>query len=126
MVGFMRTTALGGLLFLFPIVFVVVIIGKAPEVTNKLSAPFAGLLPIDSIGGLAVVKILALVILVLIAFLAGLAARTSLANKFVKSLERNVLGKIPAYTCFPSLHQRNENGKNTESRNKLGTAVKAL
>jgi uncharacterized membrane protein len=102
MVSFMRTTVLGGLLFLFPIVFVVAILGKALEVTNKLSAPLAGLLPIDSIGGLAVVKLLALVILVLICFLAGLAARTPLAKQFVKSLETNVLGRIPAYTLLKS------------------------
>jgi uncharacterized membrane protein len=102
MIGFMRTTVLGGLLFLFPIVFVVAILGKALEVTNKLSAPLAGLLPIDSIGGLAVVKLLALVILVLICFLAGLAARTPLAKQFVKSLETNVLGRIPAYTLLKS------------------------
>ena len=102
MFGFIRTTILGGLLFLFPIVFVVAILGKALEVTNKLSAPLAGLLPIDSIGGLAVVKLLALVILALICFLAGLAARTPLAGKFVKFLETNVLGKIPAYTLLKS------------------------
>jgi len=102
MVGFIRTTVLGGLLFLFPIVFVVAILGKALEVTNKLSAPLAGLLPIDSVGGLAVVKLLALVILVLICFVAGLAARTALAGKFVTSLETNVLGKIPAYTLLKS------------------------
>jgi uncharacterized membrane protein len=80
----------------------VAILGKALEVTNKLSAPLAGLLPIDSIGGLAVVKLLALVILVLICFLAGLAARTALAGKFAQSLERKVLGKIPAYTLLKS------------------------
>jgi uncharacterized membrane protein len=102
MVSFMRTTVLGGVLFLFPIVFVVAILGKALEVTNKLSAPLAGLLPIDSIGGLAVAKLLALVILVLICFLAGLAARTPLAKQFVKSLETNVLGRIPAYTLLKS------------------------
>ena len=102
MFRFIKTTVLGGLLFLFPIVFIVAIIGKALEVTNKLSAPLAGLLPIDSISGLAVVKLLALVILVLICFLAGLAARTVLAGKFVKSLETNVLGKIPAYTLLKS------------------------
>jgi uncharacterized membrane protein len=97
---FIRTTVLGGLIFLFPIVFVVAIIGKALEITNKLFAPLAGLLPMDSIGGLAVVNLLGLGILVLICFLAGLAARTALAGKFVRSLEAKVLGKIPAYTLL--------------------------
>jgi uncharacterized membrane protein len=102
MFRFIRTTVLGGLLFLFPIVFVVAIIGKALEITNKLSAPLAGLLSVDSIGGLAVVELLALVILVLICFLAGLAARTALAGKLAQSLETKVLGKIPAYTLLKS------------------------
>jgi uncharacterized membrane protein len=102
MFSFIKTTVLGGLLFLFPIVFIIAIIGKALEITNKLSAPLAGLLPTDSIGGLAVVTLLALVILVLICFLAGLAARTELAGRLAQSLETNVLGKIPAYTLLKS------------------------
>jgi uncharacterized membrane protein len=102
MFRFIKTTVLGGLLFLFPIVFIAAIIGKALEVTNKLSAPLAGLLSVDSIGGLAVVELLALVILVLICFLAGLAARTALAGKLAQSLETKVLGKIPAYTLLKS------------------------
>ena len=102
MFRFISTTILGGLLFLFPVVFIVAIIGKALEITNKLSAPLAGLLPLDSVGGLALVKLLSLVMLVLICFFAGLAARTALAGKFVKSLETDVLGKIPAYTLLKS------------------------
>ena len=102
MFGFIKTTILGGLLFLFPIVFVVAIIGKALEITYKVAAPLAGLLAIDSIGGLARVQLLALVILVLICFLAGLAAKTVLAGKFMRFLEKNVLEKIPAYTLLKS------------------------
>jgi uncharacterized membrane protein len=102
MFGFIKTTVLGGLLFLIPIVFIGVIISKALEVTNKLSAPLSSLLPINSIGGFAVAQFLALVILVLISFLAGLAARTALAGKFVRILETNVLEKMPAYTLLKS------------------------
>lgn len=102
MFRFIRTTILGGLLFLFPVVISVAIIGKALEFINKLSAPLAGLLPIDSIGGLAVVTLLALGILVLICFLTGLAARTALAGQLVQSLETKVLGKIPAYNLLKS------------------------
>jgi uncharacterized membrane protein len=102
MFGFIKTTILGGLLFLIPIVFIGVIIGKALEITNKLSAPLAGLFPIDSIGGIAVAQLLTLVILVLICFLAGLAARTALAGRFVRFLETNVLEKMPAYTLLKS------------------------
>ena len=102
MFSFIRTTVLGGLLFLFPVVFAAAIIGKALEVTNKVAAPLAGLLTIDSIGGLAVVQLLALMILVLICFLAGMAAKTALAGKLSQFLETNVLEKIPAYALLKS------------------------
>jgi uncharacterized membrane protein len=102
MFRFIRTTLLGGLLFLFPIVFIFFIIGKALDITNKLFTPLEKLLPIDSIGGIAVIKLLALGILVLICFAAGLAARTALAGRLVSSLETNVLKKIPAYTLLKS------------------------
>jgi uncharacterized SAM-binding protein YcdF (DUF218 family) len=45
MFGFIKTAVLGGLLFLFPIVFVVAIIGKSLEITIKVSVALAGLLP---------------------------------------------------------------------------------
>jgi uncharacterized membrane protein len=102
MFRFIRTTLLGGLLFLFPIVFIFFIFGKALGIINKLFAPLEKLLPIDSIGGVAVIKLLALGILVLICFIAGLAARTALAGRLVSSLETNVLKKIPAYTLLKS------------------------
>jgi uncharacterized membrane protein len=102
MFRFIRTTLLGGLLFLFPIVFVFFIFGKALDLTNKLFAPLEKLLPIDSIGGIAAIKLLTLGILVLICFIAGLAARTALAGRLVSSLEGNVLKKIPAYTLLKS------------------------
>jgi uncharacterized membrane protein len=102
MFRFVRTTVLGGLLFLFPIVFVFFIFGKALDITNKVFAPLEKLLPIESIAGIAVVKLLALGILVLICFIAGLSARTALAGRLVSSLETNVLKKIPAYTLLKS------------------------
>jgi len=100
MYRFIKTTVVGGLFFLFPIVFVIAIIGKALEITKKLAAPLASLLSVDSIGGLAVVTLLALLILVLICFFAGMAARTALAGKFAQYLETNVMKKIPAYTLL--------------------------
>jgi uncharacterized membrane protein len=102
MFRFIRTTVLGGVLFLFPIVFIVFIFGKALDTTNKLFTPLEKLLPIDSIAGIAVVKLLALGVVVLICFIAGLAARTALAGRLVSSLETNVLKKIPAYTLLKS------------------------
>ena len=102
MVQILKTTVLGGILFLVPIVILVAIIGKALALTNKLAAPLAAMLPIESVGGLAIVNLLAFLILVLICFIAGLAARTEPARRFVSSLETNVLSKVPAYEFIKS------------------------
>lgn len=102
---FVKTTLIGGILFLVPIVIFIAVIGKALEITGKMAAPLAAVLPIDSIGDLAVVHLLALAILVLICFLAGLTARTVIAKKLVEALELNVLSKLPAYALLKTKTQ---------------------
>jgi uncharacterized membrane protein len=100
MFQFLKTTVLGGILFLVPIVVFVAVIGKALQLTHKLAAPIASRLPIETVGGLALVELIGLAILILICFIAGLAAKTPRAHKLVQSLEANVLDKIPAYALM--------------------------
>lgn len=97
MLRFFRTTVLGGILFLVPVIIFIAIAGKALQIIGKLAVPVAGLLGIDTIGGIAVAELLAIGMLVLICFLAGLVAESQSAKNVVKSLEENVLDKIPAY-----------------------------
>jgi uncharacterized membrane protein len=100
MLMFLKTTILGGILFLVPIVIFIAVLGKAVKVVDKIAVPIAALLPLDSFGGVAVVEIIALAILVLVCFIAGLAAKTRTARKMVHLLESNVLENIPAYALL--------------------------
>ncbi len=102
MFGFVKTTVLGGILFLVPIVILIAVIGKAFLLTSQVAAPLAALLPVRSVGNLALVHVLALAILVLICFGAGLAAKTVVARNFVQVLEANVLSKLPFYALLKS------------------------
>ena len=68
MVKFLKTTVIGGIVFMVPIVIFIAIIGKAIELTNKLAAPLTALIPVDSIGNITVANLLALVIVFLICF----------------------------------------------------------
>ena len=95
---FLKTTIIGGLLFLVPVVAVVMIVGKALSVMQAVAEPVAEVLPIDSLGGVAIVNVIAAVIVLLISFLAGLLARTKPAQKFASTIENAVLQKIPGYT----------------------------
>ena len=102
MLKFLKTTVVGGILFLVPIIIFIAVIGKALELTKKLATPLAVLIPLDSIGNIAMVNLLALGIVLLICFLAGLAAKSTLARKSIGNLESRVLSKIPVYGLLKS------------------------
>lgn len=95
--NFLKTTVLGGVVFLVPIVIFLIVLAHALQITGKLAAPLADLLPFSHIGDLAAAQLLALLLLVAISFLAGLAARTQVASRLVGWLETNVLERIPVY-----------------------------
>ena len=102
MLKFLKTTMVGGVLFLVPIIIFIAIIGKALELTKKLAAPLSALIPVDSIGNIAMANLLAVVIVFLICFLAGLAAKSTLASKSIGALESRALSKIPVYGLLKS------------------------
>ena len=97
MVKFLKTTMIGGIVFFVPIIIFIAIIGKAIKLTHKLAAPVSGLIPVDAIGNIPVADLLALVIILLICFLAGLAAKSTLARKSLSNLESRVFSKIQVY-----------------------------
>jgi uncharacterized membrane protein len=97
MLQFFRTTLVGGLLFLVPIIVLVIILGKALAVTRKLVDPLAARLSVQSVVGLPTPFPLAIAVLVLFCFIAGFFARTALAQKIVHRLETAVLSNLPGY-----------------------------
>jgi len=102
MLKFLKTTVVGGIFFLIPVIIFIAIIGKALELTKKLAAPLSALLPADLIDNIAMVNLLALGIVLLICFLAGLAAKLTISRKSVNLMEDRMLSKIPAYELFKS------------------------
>jgi uncharacterized membrane protein len=105
MLKLIRTTMIGGLVFLFPIAIFVAVIGKGLEITAALSGPVARALPVDMVGGVALAHVLAILLLLLICFLAGLLARAALARRVVGALEANVLARVPAYALLKTKTQ---------------------
>jgi len=95
--NFLKTTLIGGLVFLVPIIVVVAILGKAHRLMAALAAPLAAWIPIDAIGGVALANLLAVAAIVVLCFAAGLVARSSTAVRAVQSLESGFLTSIPGY-----------------------------
>jgi uncharacterized membrane protein len=93
---FIKTTIIGGLVFMVPVVIVAAVLGKALEIMTRVATPMGHMLPVDSIGGVAVGNLLALSVLALLCFVAGLVARSKLAKKVYRSLDTMLLA-IPGY-----------------------------
>jgi uncharacterized membrane protein len=102
-IAFVKTTLIGGVVFLIPLVVIAVVVSEAIDLMKIIAEPFAILLPINTISDIALVNILAVIGLIIICFLAGLLARQVIAGNFIKSMESKVLTKIPGYTMIKGL-----------------------
>jgi len=101
--SFLKTTFVGGLMFLVPVVLLVVLLRYAMQLADKVAKPIAALLPVSQIGGVAVPTVIAVSILVLIAFLAGLLSRTPVGRRITHWFEESILGGLPQYRMVKSL-----------------------
>ena len=93
---FIKTTIIGGLIFIVPLVIIAAVLGKALEIMKLVATPMGNRLPVDSIGGVAVGNLLALLGLALFCFVAGLIAKSRMAGKVYRSLDSMLLA-VPGY-----------------------------
>ena len=94
---FLTTTALGGMLFLIPLVVVGVVLAKAFSIMKLVAEPLDHFIPIDSIAGIGFINILALLIMLLVCVLAGLLAQSGPAKVLYGKLDSILLELIPGY-----------------------------
>ncbi len=95
--GFIRTTIVGGLMFLLPLVVVALIIGKAFQISMLVAEPLGALIPVDRVGGVALANILAALVIFVLCYLAGLVARRSSIKEKVARIEGLLIATIPGY-----------------------------
>ena len=101
---FVKTTLIGGALFLAPLVVIIYLAAKAVAAISKLMAPITNMLP-HSVFGVAMADIAAVLILVGAAFGAGVIARTEIGRRFGEEAEGWILRWMPGYTLFKSMSQ---------------------
>jgi uncharacterized membrane protein len=94
---FLRTPILGGAFFLMPIVVLAYLLNKAFDFARRGLKPVAKIIPDQLVSGAMMEAIMAIGLIVLLCFLAGLFARTLVAQKITSELEAAVLSKVPAY-----------------------------
>jgi len=100
---FVKTTAVGGLVFLIPAVIVVIALGKLLTGLKTLAKTLSPILGIESWFGGFVLDIVAFAVIVLICFAAGLLAQHAAAKRVREKLDRSLLNFIPGYAFIKGL-----------------------
>lgn len=98
--GPLKTTAIGGIFFLLPLIVVGALVGQVVKIVWTVAVQVAGVLPAHSWTGYLLVVALSVGLLVLGCFLAGFLARRRLARRFNESLEKYVLMLVPRYAII--------------------------
>jgi uncharacterized membrane protein len=94
---FVRSTILGGVFFLAPIIVLIVILAKAFGYAKKGVHAVVVHVPMVSDLRVEVATLLSIAVIALVCLLAGLIAQTLIGQRLVSALESSVLSKIPAY-----------------------------
>jgi uncharacterized membrane protein len=94
--GFLKTTAIGGLLFLLPLIVLGALIGQVVPIVLSVAETLGEFIPFRTPGGIALLILLAIVVILLLCFAAGLVARWSLG----KRVSQNLLLLFPRYAIL--------------------------
>ena len=114
MTGFIKNTVIGGFIFLIPFVVIFVVIAKALKIMISVAKPISNIVPIESFAGIAIIDLLALLIIVVLCFIAGLLARGSFGKNTFKSLDNSLANLIPGYSVLKSIADSFKNEQEAE------------
>lgn len=100
---FVKATVVGGILFLIPVVLLLLVLKHAMQFATTVARPIAAHFSAPEVGGVALVTIIAALVLVAVAFGAGLLARTTVGRRITRWFEESILGGLPQYRMVKSM-----------------------
>jgi uncharacterized membrane protein len=106
MTAFLKTTMVGGVLFLLPLAVVLMVLGYALGLASKVAQPISDRFDLQQWGDLAgvgLVTVLSALVLVFVSFAAGIVARTYLGERITRWFESSLLGRLPQYQMLKSM-----------------------
>jgi uncharacterized membrane protein len=115
---FIKTTVIGGVLFLLPAALLLIVLGYAMRLTGKLVVPISKSLHLDNFGnvlGASAATVVAVLIMILVSFVAGLVARTEFGSRMSRRFEHSILGGLPQYQMVKSMAEGLGHVENAES-----------
>jgi len=103
LVEFLKTTALGGLFVVLPVLLLYMLLGEMLGLVIGLATPIADLFPKGTFDNLTAPFPVAVVLLLGVSFVIGLALRVEIGRSLGGWLERKVFDKLPVYGALKSL-----------------------
>lgn len=116
--GFLKTTAIGGLIFLLPLIVVGALIGQVVPLVMSVVKVLGAWLPdwLKSAGGISLLVLLAIGVILLLCFAAGLLARRSFARRLGGFFEKQLTLLFPRYAIIREQMTGKFGGEETEAR----------
>ena len=108
--GFLKTTAIGGLIFLLPLAVIGALLGYVYNVVRVIYEPLKEYVPVSSALGLTFLFLIAVAILLILCFLSGLAARRAIGRKFSQTIEKQLVMVFPKYAIYKDIVAGNIGG----------------
>jgi uncharacterized membrane protein len=98
--GVLKTTAIGGIFFLLPLVVVGALLGQLLQIVWVVAHAIRDYLPFKTVAGYSLLLTIAILLVLLVCFVAGIVARRSLGKRFNESMEKYLLMLFPRYAIF--------------------------
>ncbi|WP_417384633.1 DUF502 domain-containing protein [Gimesia sp.] len=98
--GFLKTTAIGGLIFLLPLIVIGALVGQIVPIVLSIATFLSDYIPVKTPAGIAMLIGLSLGIVLLMCFAAGLVARWSIGRSLSRFVERNLILLFPRYAIY--------------------------
>lgn len=96
MIRTIKTTLVGGVIFLVPVGIVLLVLQEVVDLALVVASPLADLFPRDDVFGIAMASVIAWVLVLLICYLFGLLATTR-ANAYSKKMDEKLAQIVPGY-----------------------------
>ena len=102
LVAFLRATFVGGIVFLMPVFLIAWILNTGFKLAMKLTQPALKLLPDSLSHELAVGTTLTILVIVGMAFAAGVFSRTATGQRLFQWIENSIVGSLPQFSFVRS------------------------
>ena len=99
-INFLKTTAIGGLLFLLPLIVIGALIGQIVPIIASVAELLHEHIPVKTPSGIAFLIGLSIAILLLLCFAAGMLAQWSLSKKISGAFEKKLTLFFPRYAIL--------------------------